>query len=110
MGGALLAASGPSARPAAGGAGVLGAYAVLLLLYLVQLANYGTLRLAPRPPTVVETSLWQHLVAGLRYSRTEAGLWTALVLAALVNFVAFPLQLGLLPVFAREAFMSGRRA
>jgi hypothetical protein len=74
MGGALLAASGPRARPAAGGAGVLGAYAVLLLLYLVQLANYGALRLAPRPPTVVETSLWQHLVAGLRYSRTEAGL------------------------------------
>ena len=58
VGGALLATSGPSARPAAGGAGVLGAYAVLLLLYLVQLANYRALRLAPRPPTVVETSLW----------------------------------------------------
>jgi MFS family permease len=107
VGGALLAASGPSARPAAGGAGVLGAYAVLLLLYLVQLANYGALRLAPRPPTVVETSLWQHLVAGLRYSRTEAGLWTALVLAALVNFVAFPLQMGLLPVFTRDVFHVG---
>jgi Transmembrane secretion effector len=107
VGGALLASSGPSARLAPGGAGVLWAYAVLLLLYLVQLANYGALRLPPRPPTVVETSLWQHLVAGLRYSRTEAGLWTVLGLAALVNFVAFPLQLGLLPVFARDVFHVG---
>src|SRR5262249_41180323 len=81
--------------------------AVLLLLYLVQLANYGALRLAPRPPTVVEPPLWQHLVAGLRYSRTEAGLWTALVLAALVNFVAFPLHMRLVPVFARDVFPVG---
>src|SRR5262249_56516508 len=62
---------------------------------------------APRPATWAETSLWQYLAAGLRYSRTEAGLWTALVLAALVNCVAFPLHMGLLPVFAREGFHVG---
>jgi hypothetical protein len=84
-------------------------YGVLLLLYLVQLGNYRAMRLEPRPPTVVDISLWQYLVAVLRYSWSEAGLWTALGLAALVNCVAFPLQFGLLPVFGR-AFMSGRRA
>jgi MFS family permease len=105
LSGALLACCG--SQPAAGAAGVRWSYVVLLLLYLVQLGTYGALRLAPRPPTVTDTSLWQHLVAGLRYSRSEAGLWTALVLAGLVNFAAFPLQFGLLPVFAREVFHVG---
>ena len=106
VGGALLAASGPSARPAAGGAGVLGAYAVLPLVS----GATGQLWDAPSRPTAANRRGDLPLAAprrGLRYSRTEAGLWTALVLAALVNFVAFPLQLGLLPVFAREVFHVG---
>jgi MFS family permease len=107
LGGVLLACCGPGSPPAAGAAGVQWSYVVLLLLYLVQLGTYGAIRLEQRPPTVADTSLWQHLVAGLRYSRSEAGLWTALVLAGLVNFAAFPLQFGLLPVFAREVFRVG---
>jgi MFS family permease len=107
LSGVLLASGGTGSPPAAGSAGVPWAYAVLLLLYLVQLGHYGAIRLAPRLPTVVHASLWQHLLAGLRYSRNEAGLWTSLVLAALVNFAAFPLQFGLLPVFAREVFHVG---
>jgi MFS family permease len=108
LGGALLACCRSGSPPAAGiTTGVQWTYGVLLLLYLVQLGNYRAMRLEPRPPVVVDTSLWQHLVAGLRYSWSEAGLWTALGLAALVNFVAFPLQFGLLPVFAREVFHVG---
>jgi predicted MFS family arabinose efflux permease len=105
LGGALLAYGGP--QPAAGGAGVQWSYVVLLLLYLIQLGTYGAVRLEPRPPAVADTSLWQTLAAGLHYSRSEAGLWTALVLAGLVNLAAFPLQFGLLPVFAREVFHVG---
>jgi predicted MFS family arabinose efflux permease len=98
LGGALLAAGSP---------GVPWAYGVLLLFYAIQLGAYHAMRLAPRPPTGATPSLWQHLIAGVRYSCSEAGLWTPLALAALVNFVAFPLQFGLLPVFARDVFHVG---
>jgi hypothetical protein len=108
LGGALLACCGPVSQSSAGAAaGVQWAYGVLLLLHLVQLGNYTALRLEQRPPAIAATSLWQNLVAGLRYSCSEAGLWTALALAGLVNFVAFPLQFGLLPIFAREVFGVG---
>ena len=43
----------------------------------------------------------------MRYSYSNAGLWTALVLAGTVNMVAFPLQFGLLPIFARDVFHVG---
>lgn len=93
---------------AAGAAeGVQWSYAVLLLLYLIQLGNYGAIRFMQRPPAVSETSIWQNLVDGMRYSCCNPGLWTALLLAGLVNLVAFPLQFGLLPVFAREVFSVG---
>jgi predicted MFS family arabinose efflux permease len=98
LGGALLAFGGP---------GVPWAYGVLLLFYAIQLGAYHAMQLAPRPPTEAAPSLWQHLSAGVRYSCSEAGLWTPLALAALVNCVAFPLQFGLLPVFARDVFQVG---
>ncbi|MGE3537457.1 MAG: MFS transporter [Candidatus Tectimicrobiota bacterium] len=93
---------------AAGAAeGVQWSYAVLLLLQLVQLGNYCAIRFVQRPPHLTQTSLWQNLLAGMRYSCSDPGLWTALALAGLVNLVAFPLQFGLLPVFARDVFSVG---
>ena len=106
VGGVLLAAGGPRS-PTDAAPGVPWAYGVLLLLSLVQWGNYRAIRLEPRPPMGAAPSLWQHLIAGLRYSGSEAGLWTALGLAGVVNFVAFPLQFGLLPVFARDVFHVG---
>lgn len=88
-------------------AGVQWSYLVLLALHGVQLWNYLSLRLVQRPPTAARTSVWQNLVAGMRYSCSHPGLWTALVLAGMVNLVAFPLQFGLLPIFARDVFSVG---
>lgn len=110
LGGLLLeycraGAQGPGRSGAL--AGVHWSYAVLLLLYLIQLGNYRAIRFVQRPPTLSRTSIWQNLVAGLRYSRSHPGLWTALVLAGLVNLVGFPLQFGLLPVLARDVFHVG---
>jgi MFS family permease len=87
--------------------GVQWAYVVMLGLHLIQLASYVCMHSQPRPPHRQQTSIWHNLREGMRYSMHEAGLWTPLVLAALVNFVAFPLQMNLLPVFASEIFSVG---
>lgn len=87
--------------------GVQWAYLVLFLLHVVQLGNYLAVRVVQRPPSVSQTSVLQNLLEGLRYSCRDAGLWTALALAGLVNLLAFPLQFGLLPVFARDVFSVG---
>lgn len=105
LGGVLLACCG--ADVAAGAPGVQWAYGVLLLLYLVQVGHYWAIDFEPRAPRAALPSLWQHLITGLRYSCGEAGLWTPLALAGLVNFVAFPSQFTLLPIFAREVFQVG---
>ena len=101
--GALLACCGPHALTAAGGAGVWWSYLVLLGLHLLQLWHYSAIRLGQHPPTAARTSVWQNLLAGMRYSCNNPGLWTTLVLAGMVNMVAFPLQFGLLR-FLRVAF------
>lgn len=87
--------------------GVQWSYVVLCGLHLLQLWNYLALRLERRAPSGTRTSLVHNLLAGMRYSCSNPGLWTALALAGLVNLVAFPLQFGLLPVFAREVFSVG---
>jgi predicted MFS family arabinose efflux permease len=107
LAGALLACCGAQALSAAGGAGVWWSYLVLLGLHLLQLWHYSAMRLVQQPPTAARTSVWQNLVAGMRYSYNNPGLWTALVLAGMVNMVAFPLQFGLLPIFARDVFHVG---
>jgi MFS family permease len=87
--------------------GVLWSYLILLGLHLLQLLFYALVRLEHRPVAVIRTSIWQNVLAGLRYSCGDPGLWTPLVLAGMVNMVAFPLQFGLLPIFAREVFSVG---
>jgi MFS family permease len=86
--------------------GVLGAFMLMVVLHTIQLGCYAMMHpIQPgRPKQQNKTAIWQNLRAGLHYSRREAGLWTALVLAGLVNFVGLPLQSTLLPVFAREVF------
>lgn len=87
--------------------GVQWSYLLLLGLHLLQLLNLSTIRSVQRPATIAQTSVWHNLLAGMRYSGSDPGLWTALVLAGMVNMVAFPLQFGLLPIFAREVFSVG---
>lgn len=105
LAGALLACCGAKA----GGQtpGVQWSYLALLALHILQLWYYRALTLVQRPPAAAQASLWSNLRAGLHYSRSSPGLWTSLVLAAMVNLVAFPLQFGLLPLFARDVFHVG---
>jgi MFS family permease len=87
--------------------GVQWAYVVMVALHFVQLVCYFMMQpLAPRHRRDT-VSIWQNLQEGLRYSRQEAGVWTSLVLAGLINFATFPIQSNLLPVFARDVFSVG---
>ncbi|MEE9148207.1 MAG: MFS transporter [Candidatus Tectomicrobia bacterium] len=86
--------------------GVLWAFVLMVALHTLQLGCYIMMRpIQPgRTRRHDNKAIGQNLREGLHYSRREAGLWTALVLAGLVNFVGLPLQSTLLPVFAREVF------
>ncbi|MBM3225381.1 MAG: MFS transporter [Candidatus Tectomicrobia bacterium] len=94
-------------RAAGAAEGVQWSYVTLLGLSLLQVWNYAAMRLVQRPPVASQPSIWKNLLDGLRYSGNHPGLWTALVLAGMVNLVAFPLQFGLLPLFARDVFSVG---
>jgi MFS family permease len=84
--------------------GVLLAYLLMVLLHATQLVGYALMVVSQRARRQRDVSIWHNLREGLRYSRQEAGLWTSLLLAGLVNLVGLPLQSTLLPVFAREVF------
>ncbi len=87
--------------------GVQWAYVAMVVLYALQLMCYMLIRPMPLKQRHVSASIKQNLNDGLRYSSREAGLWTPLTLAALVNFATFPVQSNLLPVFARDVFSVG---
>lgn len=87
--------------------GVQWAYVAMVALYTLQLVCYVFMHPLPKTGRRASVSIWQNLQEGLSYSVREAGLWTPLLLAALVNFATFPLQSNLLPVFARDVFSVG---
>jgi MFS family permease len=107
LAGVLLACCGPATRGMGTMGGVQWSYIVMLGLAICQLWSYCAIRLVQRPPSMAGVSVWQNLLDGMRYSCSHAGLWTALVLAGMVNLVAFPLQFGLMPIFARDVFHVG---
>lgn len=89
-------------------AGVLWAYVLMVLLHTIQLAGFTLMRsFRPVRRPAKNLSIWQNLREGLHYSHQEAGLWTSLTLAGLVNLVGLPLQSTLLTIFAREVFSVG---
>ena len=101
---------GPLARSLAlegAATGVQWAYVVMLSLQLIQLLSYLAIRHLQQRPLREQSSIWQNLREGLRHSVRIPGLWTPLYFAGLINFVAFPLQFNLLPVFARDVFSVG---
>ncbi len=87
--------------------GVQWVYVVMLCLQLMQLVSYVAIRPLPQTRRQAQASIWQHLCDGMRRSVQDAGLWSPLVLAGLVNLAMFPLQFNLLPVFARDVFSVG---
>lgn len=84
--------------------GVLWAYILMVSLHTIQLLGYALIRVLQSRERQREGSIWQNLREGLHYSRREAGLWTSLVLAGLVNLVELPLQSTLITIFARDVF------
>ena len=52
------------------------------------------------------TNPFQELIAGIRYMRDSSAIVGIMVLAFLVNFAAFPISHGLLPILARNSFGS----
>lgn len=87
--------------------GVQWAYITLLGLHVIQLFCYIAIHTPPHVRQRTDVSIWQNLRDGFQYVRQDAGLWTALALAALVNLASFPLSFTLLPIFARDVFSVG---
>lgn len=87
--------------------GVQWVYIVMLALQAIQLLSYFAIRQPPQSARRAQASIWQNICDGMRHSIRNPGLWTPLFFAGLVNFVSFPLQFNLLPVFARDVFSVG---
>lgn len=110
----LLVASGSTGilGPLLGGSllGIIGASgcfalvaASFLLSFLVLLPMKIT---APARPTTQE-SMWESLVAGLRYIKKDRTLLALILLAALINLFIFPYCFTLMPIFARDILHTG---
>lgn len=110
----LLVASGSTGilGPLLGGSllGIIGASgcfalvaASFLLSFLVLLPMKIT---APARPTTQE-SMWESLVAGLRYIKKDRTLLALILLAALINLFIFPYWFTLMPIFARDILHTG---
>ncbi len=68
--------------------------------------------LVPMKITVTERaktgdSMWQNLVAGLRYIKNDNALLALILLAALANLLILPYRYTLVSLFARDVFNSG---
>jgi MFS family permease len=54
-----------------------------------------------------DDSVWQNLVAGLRYIKDDKALLALILLAALANLLILPYRYTLIPLFARDIFHTG---
>ena len=54
-----------------------------------------------------DDSVWQNLVAGLRYIKNDKALLALILLAALANLLILPYRYTLIPLFARDIFNTG---
>ena len=78
-------------------------YAVVFALHLGGTALTLTMKLSPRVPTTRGESIFSTLLESFRYARGNQVILALLLLAFLVNLTGFPLNQGLVPVFAYEA-------
>lgn len=96
LGGSLLGTIGASGCFALVAASFLLSFLVLLPMKIT----------APARPTTQE-SMWENLVAGLRYIKKDRTLLALILLAALVNLFVFPYWFALMPIFARDILHTG---
>ena len=76
-------------------------YGLIAALYAVGALFVSRLRLPDRTP-VVRRSIVGDLVETVKYVRREEVILALLLLAFIVNLTGFPLNLGLMPVFAHD--------
>lgn len=88
-------------------AGYLGAYWVVVALYLANLLVVLSISRMPAASLEPGVSVWQELRQGLGQFLQEPNIRALLVLAALANLLAFPLTYALMPVFARDVLRVG---
>lgn len=88
------------------------AYTVVAMLYglAMFLTKAGGQRAAPRPiaaePGSTRPSPWRDLKEGLAYVRNTPHLLAVMCLAFFLNLTAFPLMHGLIPVVAKQVYLS----
>ena len=96
LGGSLLGVIGGSGCFALMAAGYLGSFILLLPMKVTVPERVKT-----------KASVWQNLVAGLRYIKNDKALLALILLAALANLLILPYRYTLIPLFARDIFHTG---
>ena len=96
LGGSLLGIIGGGGCFALMAAGSLGSFFILLPMKVIVSERASG-----------NDSVWQNLVAGLRYIKNDKALLALILLAALANLLILPYRYTLIPLFARDVFNIG---
>jgi len=81
--------------------GASGSFALITVSFLLSFLLLLPMRIKePKLPT--DESLWQNLITGLQYVRSNKILLSLTLIAALVNLVVFPYWFTLVPIFAHD--------
>ncbi len=82
------------------------AFAVNTLSFAAMLVALRALRLAARPPSTDDTSLWARIRVGAKAARAEPGVSSAILMISVVALTASPF-IALIPAMARVRFDGG---
>jgi len=88
-------------------AGLAPTYGLVVVVHLTAVFTSWRLRAIPRVPTGTAISFLANLAHTFRYVKRQEVVMALLLMAFLVNLTAFPLNNGLMPVFARDVLGSG---
>lgn len=87
--------------------GMVGAYALIAAIYLLDLAVLCMMREVKRSTPKLQESPVQSLIAGFRYVWGNHTVLVLLVIAFMLNFLAAPYRYAFLPLFARYILDTG---
>jgi MFS family permease len=81
--------------------GAGGCFAVITFSFLLSFSLLLPMKIETLTPPI-HGSIWQNLISGLRYIKSDRVLFSLILIAALVNLFLFPYWFTLLPIFARD--------
>jgi MFS family permease len=84
-----------------------GCFALMAAGYLVSFFLTIPMKVPVPERAKNDDSVWQNLVAGLRYIKDDKALLALILLAALANLLILPYRYTLIPLFARDIFHTG---